>query len=70
MVDSAQLLPLVIPRMAQSIRLVFEWTLTVFFAPPLSKLDLRTEREMLLRYKDPESPAAQGSPPGKSDART
>jgi NADH:ubiquinone reductase (H+-translocating) len=60
---------LVIPRMAQRIRLVFEWTLALFFAPPLSKLDLRTEREMLLRYKDPESPA-QGSPPGKSDART
>ena len=61
---------LVIPRMAQRIRLVLEWTLALFFAPPLSKLDLRTEREMLLRYKDPESAAAQGSPPGKPDART
>jgi NADH:ubiquinone reductase (H+-translocating) len=61
---------LVIPRMAQRIRLVFEWALALFFAPPLSKLDLRTEREMLLRYRDTQSVAAQGSPVGKSAART
>jgi NADH dehydrogenase len=58
---------LVIPRMAQRIRLVFEWSLALFFAPPLSKLDLRTEKEMLLRYMAAEPVATQGSTAGKPD---
>jgi NADH dehydrogenase len=41
---------LVTPRMAQRARLVANWTIGLFFRPPLSKLDLNTEREMLLRY--------------------
>jgi len=41
---------LVTPRTAQRIRLVVEWTLALFFSPPLIKLDLNTEKEMLIRY--------------------
>lgn len=40
---------LVTPRMAQRVRLVVEWTLAIFFPPPLSKLDLDTEKEMMTR---------------------
>ena len=43
MMDSAQLLLAGSLPIAQRIRLVFEWTLKLFFAPPLSKLELRTE---------------------------
>jgi NADH dehydrogenase len=50
---------LVTPRMAQRIRLVVEWTLALFLYPPLSKLDLNTEKEMLRRYT--EAPAREGS---------
>jgi NADH dehydrogenase len=52
---------LVTPRMAQRIRLVVEWTLALFLYPPLSKLDLNTEKEMLRRYTDTEALAAEGS---------
>jgi len=45
---------LVTPRMAQRIRLVVEWTLALFLYPPLSKLDLNTEKEMLRRYTEAE----------------
>jgi NADH dehydrogenase len=41
---------LVTPRIAQRIRIVADWTLALFFLPSLSKLDLKSEREMLLRY--------------------
>ena len=41
---------LVTPRMAQRVRLVGDWTIGLFFRPSLSKLDLNSEREMLLRY--------------------
>ena len=41
---------LVTPRMAQRVGLVAEWTIGLFFHPSLSKIDLNTEREMLLRY--------------------
>ena len=45
---------LVTPRMAQRIRLIVEWTLALLLYPPLSKLDLNTETEMLRRYTDVE----------------
>jgi NADH dehydrogenase len=41
---------LVTPRMAQRVRLVASWTIGLFFRPSLSKLDLNSEREMLVRY--------------------
>ena len=41
---------LVTPRMVQRVRLVADWTIGLFFHPSLSKIDLNTEREMLLRY--------------------
>jgi NADH dehydrogenase len=41
---------LVTPRMAQRVGLVADWTIGLFFHPSLSKIDLKTEREMLLRY--------------------
>ena len=41
---------LVTPRMAQRVGLVADWTIGLFFHPSLSKIDLNTEREMLLRY--------------------
>ena len=41
---------LVTPRMSQRVRLVADWTIGLFFHPSLSKVDLNTEREMLLRY--------------------
>jgi NADH dehydrogenase len=41
---------LVTPRIAQRVRLVAHWTIRFFFHPSLSKIDLNTEREMLLRY--------------------
>ncbi len=41
---------LVMPRMAQRVRLVADWTIRVFFPPSLSKIDLDAEREMLLHY--------------------
>jgi NADH dehydrogenase len=41
---------LVTPRMAQRVGLVADWTISLFFHPSLSKIDLNTEREMLLRY--------------------
>jgi hypothetical protein len=46
--------------MAQRIRLVVEWTLALFLYPPLSKLDLNTEQEMLRRYPDTEAFATEG----------
>jgi hypothetical protein len=52
---------LVTPRMAQRVRLVVEWTLALFFNPPLSKLDLNTEKEMLSRYTAIEPQAMEGS---------
>jgi len=48
---------------------VFEWTIALFFVLSLIKVDLSTEREMLLRYKDSASSTAHGSPAVKSDAR-
>jgi NADH dehydrogenase len=51
---------LVTPRMAQRIRLIVEWTLALFLYPPLSKLDLNTEKEMLRRYTDAERLAREG----------
>jgi NADH dehydrogenase len=50
---------LVTPRMAQRIRLVVEWTLALFLYPPLSKLDLNTEQEMLRRYTEAERVARE-----------
>jgi NADH:ubiquinone reductase (H+-translocating) len=41
---------LVTPRIAQRVRIVADWTIGFFFRPSLSKLDLNTEREMLLHY--------------------
>jgi NADH:ubiquinone reductase (H+-translocating) len=41
---------LVTPRMAQRVRLAADWTIGLLFHPSLSKIDLNTEREMLLRY--------------------
>jgi hypothetical protein len=35
--------------MAQRVRIVAAWTISLFFHPPLSKLDLNSETEMLLR---------------------
>lgn len=52
---------LVTPRMAQRIRLVVEWTLALFLYPPLSKLDLNTEKEMLRRYTEVERLAGETS---------
>ncbi|MBV8139127.1 MAG: NAD(P)/FAD-dependent oxidoreductase [Deltaproteobacteria bacterium] len=52
---------LVTPRMPQRIRLVVEWTLALFLYPPLSKLDLNTEREMLRRYAEIERLAREKS---------
>ena len=52
---------LVTPRMAQRIRLVVEWTLALFLYPPLSKLDLNTEKEMLSRYTEVERLAGETS---------
>jgi NADH:ubiquinone reductase (H+-translocating) len=52
---------LVTPRMAQRIRLIVEWSLALFLYPPLSKLDLTTEKEMLLRYTAVEPLATERS---------
>jgi len=52
---------LVTPRMAQRIRLVVEWTLALFLYPPLSKLDLNTEKEILRRYTEAERVARESS---------
>jgi NADH dehydrogenase len=57
---------LVTPRMAQRIRLVVEWTLALFLYPPLSKLDLNTEQQMLRRYTDAE-PLAGERPAAKPE---
>jgi len=57
---------LVTPRMAQRIRLVVEWTLAFLLYPPLSKLDLNTEEEMLRRYTDAE-PLAGKTAKAKSE---
>ena len=57
---------LVTPRMAQRIRLVVDWTLALFLYPPLSKLDLNTEKEMLRRYTDAE-PLAGERPAAKPE---
>src|SRR5215469_2063278 len=57
---------LVTPRMAQRIRLVVEWTLALFLYPPLSKLDLNTEQQMLRRYTDAE-PSARERPTAKPE---
>ena len=51
---------LVSPRMGQRIRLVVEWTLALLLDPPLSKLDLNTEKEMLQRYTEAEGLAEEG----------
>ncbi len=53
--------------MVQRIRLMFEWTLAFFFDPPLSKLDVRTEREMLIRYVAAKPLATEGSVAGEPD---
>jgi NADH:ubiquinone reductase (H+-translocating) len=58
---------LVTPRMAQRIRLVVEWTLALFFNPPLSKLDLSSEKEMLSRYTALEPDETEGSAAAKPD---
>jgi NADH dehydrogenase len=58
---------LVTPRMAQRIRLLVEWTLALFLNPPLSKLDLDTEEEMLTRYVAIEAHATEGSAAAKPD---
>jgi NADH:ubiquinone reductase (H+-translocating) len=50
---------LVSPRMGQRIRLVVEWTLALLLAPPLSKLDLNTEKEILRRYTEAEGLAGE-----------
>jgi NADH:ubiquinone reductase (H+-translocating) len=60
---------LVTPRMAQRIRLIVEWTLALFLNPPLSKLDLNTEKEMLLRYTALEALETEGAPPVKPHPR-
>jgi NADH:ubiquinone reductase (H+-translocating) len=60
---------LVTPRMAQRIRLIAEWTLALFFSPPLSKLDLNTEKEMLFRYVATEALQTQGASPAKPPPR-
>ncbi len=52
---------LVTPRMAQRIRLVANWTLGLFFRPSLSKLDLNSERQMLVRYAAVETLASKGA---------
>lgn len=57
---------LVTPRMAQRIRLVVEWTLALFLYPPLSKLDLNTEQQMLRRYTDAQ-PSARERPAAKPE---
>jgi NADH:quinone reductase (non-electrogenic) len=57
---------LVTPRMAQRTRLIVEWTLALFLHPPLSKLDLNTENEMLRRYTDGE-PLAKDRPAAKPE---
>jgi len=54
---------LVTPRMAQRIRLIVEWTLALLLYPPLSKLDLNTEKEMLRRYMDVEPLARERAAP-------
>jgi NADH:ubiquinone reductase (H+-translocating) len=51
---------LVSPRMGQRIRLVVEWTLALLLDPPLSKLDLNTEKETLQRYTEAEGLAEEG----------
>src|SRR5215467_11988303 len=56
----------VTPRMAQRIRLVVDWTLALFLYPPLSKLDLNTEQQMLRRYTDAE-PLAREKPAAKPE---
>lgn len=53
---------LVTPRMAQRIRLVASWTLRLFFRPSLSKLDLDTERQTLLRYAAAEALEGESAP--------
>lgn len=46
---------LVTPRLAERCRLVASWTIRLFFRPSLSKLDLNTERQMLLHYSEVEA---------------
>ena len=53
---------LVTPRIAQRIRLIVEWTLAFLLPPPLSKLDLNTERERLIRYLSREPLATEAAP--------
>jgi len=43
-----------------------EWTLALFLYPPLSKLDLNTEQQMLRRYTDAE-PLAGERPAAKPE---
>jgi NADH:ubiquinone reductase (H+-translocating) len=53
---------LVTPRIAQRIRLIVEWTLAFLLPPPLSKLDLNTEKERLIRYLSKEPLATEAAP--------
>jgi hypothetical protein len=55
--------------MAQRIRLIVEWALALLFSPPLSKLDLNTEKEMLFRYTAVEALETEGAPPAKPHPR-
>jgi hypothetical protein len=36
--------------MAQRVRLVADWTIALMFRPPLTKIDLDSEKTMLLRH--------------------
>ncbi len=46
--------------MTRRVRLVADWTIYLFFHPSLTKVDLNTEREMLLHYAAVEALAESG----------
>jgi NADH dehydrogenase len=58
---------LVTPRTAQRVRLIVEWTLALLLSPPLTKLDLNTEKERLIRYISKEPRATEGAPKSKNE---
>ena len=60
---------LVTPRTAQRIRLMVEWSLALLLSPPLSKLDLNTEKQVLVRDMASESLPTKGAAAPNSNSQ-
>ena len=69
MVDSAQLLPAYDPADGPAHSTDCRKDVALFLSPPLSKLDLNTEKEMLFRYTAIEALETEGAPPAKPHPR-